>query len=96
MWLALAIGTSWVGCILLAMSQTRYWRATKTTQTPPRWLRPAGFLFLLFALYARVQLDGSSFAALLWPLVLALTAFLTTMLLTYKSAWLHRLALLVI
>ena len=94
-WMVLAFCASWIGCICLALSQTRHWRNTAASAAAPPWLRPLGFAAILFALFACFARDGASFAALVWPLVFAVTAFLTAMLLAFRPHWLRLLTRLI-
>ena len=86
-WLVFASLFAFLGCALLAISQDRNWRTVMggsprpTTAQIARW---TGWVFVFSALVACVMRDGGSFAALLWPLLLALAAFAVAMILAYE------------
>ena len=87
--LVLAFTLCLLGCVLLALSQPHHWRAVLNDRKadPPKvaWL---GWLLVVAALIPCILRDGGSFAALLWPLILAVCAFSTAMTLTYRPSWL--------
>lgn len=77
-----------LGCVCLALSQSRHWRAAGGAEPRPRFLKPAGLVASGCGLLVCVAGDGGSFAALLWPLLFAAAALLTALLLTYRVYWL--------
>ena len=85
-------GLAWalmlLGCVCLALSQPRHWRAAGGAEPRPRFLRLAGAVATGLGLLVCVARDGGSFAALLWPLLFAAAALLTALLLTYRVHWL--------
>jgi hypothetical protein len=85
--------TAWLGCACLALSQERHWKAV-TGGAPPRTksLRITGWLLVAASLALCIARDGGSFAALMWPLLLAGGALATAALLTWRPAWLRPLA----
>lgn len=94
--LALASLSSLFGMAALALSQERNWRnvcnGAKPSETEIGISRWCGSLLLMLALVFCVVRDGASFAALIWPLLLAAGAFVTAMSLAYKSDLLSPLA----
>ena len=91
--LLVAAGTlSLAGCALLALSQTRNWRTVIGQGAPPPVMRRLGWICVGLALVVCVIRDGGSFAALLWPLLLAGGAFAVAMMLAYRPDWLRPLA----
>lgn len=94
MTLALAILTAWIGGALLALSQARNWRAvTRAAHTPSavRAARAMGWLLVIVSFALCVLRDGWSFAAILWPFVLALAASLVAMILSFRPQWMKPL-----
>lgn len=89
-------GLAWVsmllGCVCLALSQRRHWRAAGGAGPRPRFLKLAGLAATGLSLLVCVAGDGGSFAALLWPLLFAAAALLTALLLTYRVYWLGPVA----
>lgn len=87
LFLACLAGT--VGMGWLALSQARNWRAVMTGSMPgkvARWFRIAGWSAIFASLILCILRDGGSFAVILWPLILAVSAFVIAMALTYKPA----------
>ena len=73
---------SLLGCLALAMSQTRNRRRVlghQRAHTAPSWLTPAGWCLLGISLWICVLRDGASFAAVLWPLSVASSSFVVAM-----------------
>lgn len=77
--------TAWFGCVCLALSQDRH-RKTVNGGVPKRPvpLRIAGWLLGAASLGLCIARDGGSFAALMWPLLLAGGALATAVLLTWR------------
>ena len=91
--LGFGLGISFLGCALLALSQSRNWRKVSgDSKTDPLRSVRAGWALVMLALLPCVLRDGGSFAALLWPLLFACGAMTTALLLTYKPQWLRPLA----
>ena len=88
--LMLAFTLCLLGCVLLALSQPRHWRAVlNDRKANPPMIAKLGWLLVIAALIPCILRDGGSFAALLWPLIFAASAFSTAMLLTYRPSWLR-------
>ena len=85
--LVLAYTICLLGCALLALSQTRHWRAVLNNRRadPPK-VAKIGWLLVFTSLVPCVLRDGWSFAALLWPLIFAVSAMTIAMMLTYRPA----------
>ncbi|MEM0984847.1 MAG: DUF3325 domain-containing protein [Pseudomonadota bacterium] len=81
-----------VGMAALALSQDRNWRSMGIGVAPAGWVRPLGWGLILSALILCILRDGASFAALIWPMLLAAAAFLIGMALAYRPTWLRPLA----
>ncbi|MEM8682932.1 MAG: DUF3325 family protein [Pseudomonadota bacterium] len=84
--LALAFLSAFAGCTLLALSQGRNWRLVSGAYLPDTARRLARFLgcsLSVVSLGICIFLDGGSFAALLWPLLLAAAALLLAMVIAY-------------
>ena len=86
--LAVAAICAFIGCACLALSQPRNWRTVMGKGQAHQATRPTGWGLVGLSLIFCVARDGGSFAALLWPLLLAGAAFLVAMVLTYRSRWL--------
>ncbi|MEM8776635.1 MAG: DUF3325 domain-containing protein [Pseudomonadota bacterium] len=84
----LAAITALMACAFLALSQPRHWRAITGANHAPKSLRLAGWGSAALSLVFCILRDGGSFAALLWPLLLASGALTIAMALTYRPAWL--------
>ena len=86
-WLCLASFCALIGCSLLALSQNRHWRAVVGGKPPAQTASAArgrGWILVFITLLFCVLRDGESFAAVLWPLLLAAAAFLVSMALAYS------------
>ena len=91
-WFIIAISTAFFSCAYLAISQPNHFRsATSSSLSPPlkKRLRWIGWTLLFLSLAACILRDGVSFAALLWPLLFAVSSFAVAMLLAYKPDWLR-------
>lgn len=80
------------GCASLALSLKRNWIAVAGEPLVTREaaiLRRAGWLLLLAALLPCWLRDGPGFAALMWPLLFALSAFLVALTLGFRAALLR-------
>ncbi|MGD1956977.1 MAG: DUF3325 domain-containing protein [Sphingomonadales bacterium] len=55
-------------------------------------MRTTGWLLVFVSLIPCIARDGGSFAALLWPLLLAAASIATAMLLAYRPQWLTPIA----
>ena len=94
MLLILAFMCSLVGCAYLAISQDRNFRLVQddaNRRAPSRKLRPLGFVLLFLALCGCLLRDGVSFAALLWPLMLGISAVVVAQILSFRPAFLKPL-----
>ncbi|MEM1381812.1 MAG: DUF3325 domain-containing protein [Pseudomonadota bacterium] len=77
----------------LALSQDRHWKALAPKGTKPRpVLRRIGWSLAAATLVVCVLRDGGSFAALIWPMVMAAASFTVAMGLAYYPAPLKYLA----
>lgn len=92
MWLAVGFVACIGACACLALSQLRHWRTLGDRTSPPTALGIAGWVLLFAGLIACVVADGGSFAALMWPLMFASSAFLVAMALSYRPQLLLPLA----
>ncbi|MEM1106963.1 MAG: DUF3325 domain-containing protein [Pseudomonadota bacterium] len=85
--LALAISLCLAGMVLLAFSLNRNWRDVgMKTPVWPR-ARMVGWGLVFASLAATIARDGPSFAALIWPMLIAGAAILIGMVLAYRPAW---------
>ena len=88
---ALLAATS--GCLLLALSQRRHWQAvTRTASRAPSSVRPAGWGMIGASLVLVVMREGTSFGALLWPMLIGVSALITVAILALNPALLASLA----
>ena len=90
--LALAALSAFLGCSYLALSQPRNWRTVMGEGAAHKAARPIGWGLIILSLILCIARDGGSFAALLWPLLLAGAAFLVAMLLAYQPSTLRPMA----
>ncbi|MEO0462880.1 MAG: DUF3325 family protein [Pseudomonadota bacterium] len=91
--LAVAYSLCVLGCTLLALSQARHWQAiVKDRKSKPPRIAGLGWGLVLLSLLPCLLRDGSSFAALLWPLVFAASAMSVAMLLAFRPYSLKPLA----
>lgn len=85
---AIALGLTLLGCLLLSLSLRRHYRqvfADESAWARRRWpLRIAGYGCVALALWPCVVALGVPIGICLWLSVLALAAFLQIMLLTYR------------
>ena len=90
--LAALIVLLFTGWLLLALSQSRHWRALcgATSQKPATImvLRFIGGVFLALSLPLALWRDGPGFGSLLWGALLSLAAFIVTWLLSRRPGWL--------
>lgn len=89
-WLLLVAAAflAFLGCASLALSLPRNWLAVvgePLGATDMAITRRTGWLTLLTALLPCAIRDGPGFAALAWPLLFALSAFLVAMSLSYRA-----------
>ena len=91
-WFGLSILSAFWGCVFLALSQHRHLRAVLGERQAKRITRPLGWLLVLSSLLFCILRDGVNFAALTWPLSMALASFLVAMVLAYKPGWLSPVA----
>lgn len=77
---------------LLALSQDRNWRTVGLAQARAPYGRGLGWAFLTASLVPVLLRDGLSFAALLWPMLIAASAIGVAMILAYRPALLRPLA----
>lgn len=94
-WLGLAALSALIGCALLALRQQRNWRIVVGEGAARNGTAASGWSLIGLSFAFCVIRDGGSFAALLWPLLLAGAAFAVAMLLAYRARWLKPLAFLV-
>jgi hypothetical protein len=81
------------GCMLLALSQRRHWQAVTGTASQARSsVRPAGWGLIGVSLVMAVMREGTSFGALLWPMLIGGGALITVAILTLKPEMLTPLA----
>lgn len=83
-----------IGCALLAVSQERNSRKVQgepMQKKSAKIARSAGCAVLCAAFVFCLISEGVSFAVLLWPLLLTVGAFLTTMVLAYRPSLLKPL-----
>ncbi len=89
----LATAFAFIGAASLALSQDRHWRAVAPKGSrAPGFLRPAGWCFTFACLVACIARDGGSFAALIWPILMAAACLVVAMSLAYFPAPLMRVA----
>lgn len=88
-----AMLTATLGCVLLALSQSRHWHSvTGQPGGPTKPLRRTGWTVLAGTFALALLRDGVSFAMLSWPLYLGLGALITSAALTWRSEVLRPLA----
>lgn len=81
------------GCLALALSQQRHWKAaTRSSTRPPRWFRLSGWGLIAASLGLLIVRDGVSFAVLFWPLLVGAAALVTAGLLSWNPTLLNPLA----
>ena len=90
--LALAAICALIGCACLALSQNRNWRTVMGKGQASGFTRPLGWTLIGVSLVLCIIRDGGSFAALLWPLLLAAAGFAVAMLLAYAPSGLKPMA----
>lgn len=85
-----------LGFALLALSQSRNWRAagvaTSLSRTAAIILRALGFGLIALALPMALWRDGGGFGSLLWVCLLSIAAFAVTVTLSWRAHWLKPLA----
>lgn len=90
--LAVLVLLPFTGWLLLALSQTRHWRALggAIPQPPAAVLlqRLLGGLLLTLSLPLALWRDGPEFGSLLWGTLLSLAAYTLTWLLSRRPGWL--------
>lgn len=96
-WLLLiaAAFLAFFGCASLALSLSRNWLAVVGEPLGAggiAMLRRTAWFVLFAALLLCVIRDGAGFAALVWPLLFALSAFLVAITLAFKAALLRPVA----
>lgn len=91
--LALAVLAALIGCAWLALSQSRHWRTVIGVGKAHAVTRPVGWGLIGLSLIFCAARDGASFAALLWPLLLAGAAFTVAMTLAYNPRTLSIIAI---
>ncbi|MEM1396672.1 MAG: DUF3325 domain-containing protein [Pseudomonadota bacterium] len=92
--LSLATILCGIGMALLALSQDRNWRAVGVGHPRAGYMRGLGWAVLSASLAPIFFRDGPSFAALIWPMLIAACAITVAMVLTYRPGWLRPLAAL--
>ncbi|MEM9879121.1 MAG: DUF3325 domain-containing protein [Pseudomonadota bacterium] len=86
-----------LGCSSIAISQLRHWRALFGPRAAPGRVflaRCAGWSLIAASLALCLVRDGASFGALLWPLVIGVSALCVALLLAYSPNVLKPLATL--
>ncbi len=84
----IAFCLGYCGCAFLALSQPSHIRRVSGQRVEPAnrsrgILRPVGWVCVLVTLPVCIAWAGVSFAALLWPLIIAVSAFLVALTLAY-------------
>lgn len=86
--IAIGLGLTFVGCVLLSLSQRRHYRrvfadesAYESRRVP---LRAAGYAALAAALWPCILAFGAPIGICLWLSNVALAAFVQVMVLTYR------------
>lgn len=84
---------SYLGFVLLALSQDRHWeRAGGERHCPSRLvlpLRALGYVLLLASLVLALLRDGPGFGSLVWATMLSVGAVAVTCTLTWRAHWLR-------
>ena len=80
------------GCAFLALSQGRNWRTVMGKGQASGLTRPLGWTLIGVSLVPCIIRDGASFAALLWPLLLAAASVTVALLLAYAPSGLKPIA----
>jgi hypothetical protein len=79
-----AVLAALLGCVFLALSQHRHWRAvTRSSSAPGRAPRRLGLILLTACVVLTLLRDGASFAALFSPVLIGSAALITAMVLTW-------------
>lgn len=98
-WLAIAALATLLGMGLLALSLDVHWRQIveakheRASTAPSSRLRSIGAVSLAAALFFCLVADHASMAVLVWVMLLAASAVVIAMLLTWRPQWLHPLTL---
>ncbi|MEM1147644.1 MAG: DUF3325 family protein [Pseudomonadota bacterium] len=76
----------WFGLLLIALSQRRNWRTLGLDGAGMRIARPLGWALLVAAFGLSWLRDGMSFAMLIWPMLIALSAISIALLLAHRPS----------
>ncbi|MFV0277425.1 MAG: DUF3325 domain-containing protein [Parahaliea sp.] len=90
--LALALLATFSGMAWLALAKTPHWRQVRGAEAAPgtvRVLRVAGSLALLLSLALCLWADVPSMAALVWIMLLAVSAVAVAFTLSWRPRWLR-------
>lgn len=94
--LILLVAVTYLGFVLLALSQDRHWHHLGGTYHCPKrvlvLLRSAGYALLTGALVLAVGHEGAGFGSLLWATMLSIGAVAVVCTLTWRARWLRPLA----
>ena len=74
-----------LGCAILALNQTKHWRAVAKTAKKRNHLNFRAYMLFLIACWCCVAGVGASFAVLLLPLLFGVASLWVAMLLTYHT-----------
>jgi hypothetical protein len=93
LWLLLALGSSFGGCVLLALAQAKHCSLVSggylAIAPAARLKRTVGTALLLLALFCCISQNGASFGLPLFLFLLGSTALLTALLLAIRPYWLR-------
>lgn len=95
-WLIPACLLMLVGMIWLALAKPVHWKQVLGAQAnhgrhPVKALQRAGAISLLLSALACLAADHPSMAVLVWIMLLALSTFITAMILSWRPHWLQAL-----
>ncbi|MEM6898552.1 MAG: DUF3325 domain-containing protein [Pseudomonadota bacterium] len=82
-----------LGCSWLSLSQPRHWRTVIGVGKAHPLTRPLGWGLIGLSWIFCMARDGASFAALLWPLLIAGAALIVAMTLAYRPRVLSSIAI---
>lgn len=90
-----AIALGLIGAALLALSQDKHWRVVtgSAPKSSRRLARQIGWGIAILILPLCIARDGASFGALLWPLILQLSAVGIAIIIATNPAWLKPLSI---
>lgn len=84
-----------IGMVYLALSQRRNWNVFGSYRIKRTQTQTVGSVFLLASLATSAVRDGVSFAALIWPMLVAVQALTVGMIMAFKPRWLRPFAKIV-